>query len=157
MSENVVDQGATQASADDHKMIADTLRRAAAGVEAGDVNALMAMFYDSPATFLFDYGPPRSVSYEELHTGFVAALGGIDGSFRCEYPEIHSYLLSADAAWSWSIMRVGFKMRGGSQTDLIARVTDIWRKIDGHWVAVHEHSSVPVDVTTGTADLQSKP
>jgi len=40
---------------------------------------------------------------------------------------------------------------------LTVRVTDVYRKIDGKWLIVHEHVSVPVDIKTGQGDLQSKP
>jgi ketosteroid isomerase-like protein len=37
------------------------------------------------------------------------------------------------------------------------RLTDVLREINGKWLIVHEHVSVPVDVATGKADLTSKP
>jgi len=36
-------------------------------------------------------------------------------------------------------------------------VTDIYRKINGKWLIIHEHISVPVDLTTNKADLAAKP
>ena len=39
--------------------------------------------------------------------------------------------------------------------DLTVRVTDVY--IKGHWLIVHEHVSVPVDLDTGKPDLSSKP
>ena len=41
--------------------------------------------------------------------------------------------------------------------ELVVRVTDGYRKVDGNWLIAHEHVSVPVDVTTGKPDLMSKP
>jgi ketosteroid isomerase-like protein len=41
--------------------------------------------------------------------------------------------------------------------DLTVRVTDVYRKINGTWLIVHEHVSVPVDLDTGKPDLSSKP
>jgi ketosteroid isomerase-like protein len=40
---------------------------------------------------------------------------------------------------------------------LVVRVTDVFRKLDGHWRIVQEHVSFPVDVSTGKADLLSRP
>ncbi|HZF40664.1 MAG TPA: nuclear transport factor 2 family protein [Blastocatellia bacterium] len=36
------------------------------------------------------------------------------------------------------------------------RITNVYRKINGKWLIVHEHSSCPVDLTTGQADLSSE-
>jgi hypothetical protein len=37
------------------------------------------------------------------------------------------------------------------------RVTDGYRKVNGHWLVEHEHVSVPVDLDTGKPDMTSKP
>jgi ketosteroid isomerase-like protein len=37
------------------------------------------------------------------------------------------------------------------------RVTDVYKKINGNWLVIHEHVSVPVDLDTGKPDLTSKP
>ena len=39
-------------------------------------------------------------------------------------------------------------MRDGKTLDLTVRVTDVYRKIGGKWLIVHERVSVPVDLTT---------
>jgi ketosteroid isomerase-like protein len=142
--------------AQDRALIEQALREAAAGVEAGDVEQLMAMFDQGEEVFLFDYYPPRSVTSTELRRNFVASLETIDGAMTCFYEEIHPQLLSEDAAWSWAIMRVAFRTKDGAAVDLVVRVTDIWRKTDGRWRAIHEHASFPVDISTGAADLQSE-
>ena len=45
----------------------------------------------------------------------------------------------------------------GQPIDLVVRVTDGYRKVDGNWLIAHEHLSVPVDYATGKPDLMSKP
>ena len=40
---------------------------------------------------------------------------------------------------------------------LTFRVTDVWRKTNGKWLIIHEHTSFPVDYATGKADFLSKP
>jgi ketosteroid isomerase-like protein len=45
----------------------------------------------------------------------------------------------------------------GQPIDLTVRATDVYRKIKGNWLIVHEHVSVPVDLDTGKPDLSSKP
>lgn len=101
-------------TSDDAAIIAATLRQAAAVVEAGDVEGLMAMFHDSPETFICDYSPPRTADYQKIRENFLKQIGETDGKLICEYLEIHPNLLSADAPWSWSMMHVAGKMQDGS-------------------------------------------
>ena len=49
------------------------------------------------------------------------------------------------------------KGKDGNPIDMTLRLTDVLREINGKWLIVHEHVSVPVDVATGKADLTSKP
>ena len=45
----------------------------------------------------------------------------------------------------------------GKPIDPTVRLTDVYRKISGHWLIEHEHVSVPVDLDTDKPDLASKP
>jgi ketosteroid isomerase-like protein len=46
--------------------------------------------------------------------------------------------------------------KSGKPIDMIFRVTDVWRKEKGGWKMIHSHISVPIDMASGKADLQSK-
>lgn len=140
---------------DDLNIIKQIQHDAAAGVEAGDVDRLMAMFEEREDTFTFDFSPPRAVTAPQLRRNFSSLLREMDGPITCRYREIHPELLAPNAAWSWAIMHVVFRPKGGAEIDLVVRVTDVWRKSDGQWRAIHEHTSFPVDVMTGVPDLQS--
>jgi len=61
--------------------------------------------------------------------------------------------------WAYSHSIVHFACVNGDNTklDLILRVTDGYANFGGKWLISHEHISVPVDLATGKADLQSKP
>ena len=47
--------------------------------------------------------------------------------------------------------------KDGKPLDLTLRVTDVYKKMNGKWLVVHEHVSWPVDLETGKADFSSKP
>jgi ketosteroid isomerase-like protein len=47
--------------------------------------------------------------------------------------------------------------KDGTQSHVVVRSTDVWRKIDGKWLIVEEHNSVPVDMATGKPDMLSTP
>jgi ketosteroid isomerase-like protein len=73
--------------------------------------------------------------------------------------EIRDLSINADRlmGFSHSIQRVTGTDTKGNPVDLTVRVTDVYRKIKGNWLIVHEHVSVPVDLDTGKPDLSSKP
>jgi len=60
-------------------------------------------------------------------------------------------------AYGHSIQRVAGTNKQGKKLDLTVRVTDVYKKINGNWLVIHEHVSVPVDLETGKPDLTSKP
>jgi len=45
---------------------------------------------------------------------------------------------------------------GDKAAEINMRVTELYHKINGKWLIVHEHASVPVDLKTGKADILSK-
>ena len=52
-------------------------------------------------------------------------------------------------AYSHSIQHVKWTGTDGSPMEMTVRVTDVYRKIDGKWLIVQEHVSVPMDYATG--------
>jgi ketosteroid isomerase-like protein len=48
-------------------------------------------------------------------------------------------------------------LKGGEKFDTWVRFTEGYRQTNGHWRAIHDHISVPVDLATGTAVLNLKP
>ena len=139
---------------DEASAIVAVLTAAAAAVEAGRVDGLLAMFRDDPDTFLYDYMPPRTYDLDGLRRSFTAMTGDLDGAITCEVVECRVYPLGQNAAWSAALMHVVAPLRSG-RIEITYRATDIWMKTDGRWKAVHEHASVPVDPVSGQADLTS--
>ncbi len=68
-----------------------------------------------------------------------------------------SIVTDGKLAFSHSIQPGILTAKDGSKFNLVARVTDAYRKINGKWLIVHEHVSIPVDLNTGKADPTSKP
>jgi ketosteroid isomerase-like protein len=66
-------------------------------------------------------------------------------------------MTDGDLAFSHSNQRAVVTDKDGKKADITFRLTDVYRKINGKWLVVHEHVSVPVDVGTGKADLSPKP
>ena len=81
-------------------------------------------------------------------------------SSRARYSsEISDLSIATDGnlGYSHSIQHVSGTDMKGQPLNLTVRVTDAYRKINGKWLIIHEHVSVPVDMETGKPDLSSKP
>ena len=123
---------------------------------AKDVNGIMAC-YSPKDLFVFDAVPPREYpswdSYKKDWEGLMAAF---PGPINYTMSELNINVV-ASVAYAHNIQTGYFTDKNGTRFDAIVRVTDVFRKINGKWLIVHEHVSVPVDLMTGKADLQSKP
>ena len=60
-------------------------------------------------------------------------------------------------AYSRYFFSVAGITKAGNPLDFTLRITDVFKKINGNWLAIHEHASWPVDLRTGIADLSSAP
>ena len=123
-------------------------------VNAKDVNAIMKVY--DPYVVVFDVVPPRqyngAIAYRRDWQEFTKTLGPI--KFTISDLDIDA---NGNLGFSHSIQSVTGKDAKGQPFDLVVRVTDIYRKTNGHWLIVHEHVSVPVDLDTKKPDLLSKP
>jgi ketosteroid isomerase-like protein len=108
--------------------------------------------------FVFDVTPPRQYvgfdAYKKDFEDFFAAFPGPIDKFEVQDLSI---VTGGNVAFSHSIQPVIMTAKDGSKVNLVVRVTDGYRKINGKWLIAHEHVSVPVDLNTGKADPTSKP
>jgi len=125
--------------------------------KAKDVDKIMANYEHSQKLVVFDVIPPREyVGWDAYKKDWQDFLATFDGPITVEMNDL---TINADGnlGFGYSFQRVTGKMKGGEAADFTVRVTDVYRKTAGKWLIAHEHISVPVDMTSGKADLQSKP
>jgi ketosteroid isomerase-like protein len=106
---------------------------------------------------VYDIAPPRQKNHDQVVQFNKMLAENTVGKPICVYEEIHPVVVSKNFAYSYSIIHAAGKMKDGKEFDFRERSTNVWKKIGGKWRCLHEHNSVPVDVVTGQADLQSKP
>jgi len=139
--------------AKDEKEIAALLDRFAAAVNAKDIDEIMKVYV--PEVFAFDMVPPRQYvgtdAYRKDWEG-ILAMKTIDYT-------ISDVSITTDGTLAFSHFIGHTRGTGpdGKPAELVARVTDAYRKIDDRWYIVQEHVSLPVDPETGIADFTSKP
>jgi len=148
---------AAQAASGDEASIRALEGQFATAVNAKDINAIMRVYVPDESLFVFDVVPPRQYvgakAYTKDWAGFV---GTFNGPLKLEISDLN-VAVAGTMGYGHSIQRVSGTDTKGQPIDLTVRVTDVYRKIKGHWLIVHEHVSVPVDLDTGKPDLASKP
>jgi len=146
----------TPARADARADIKALEERFVAAFKAKDVEAIMRVYVPDQKLFVFDVVPPRQyVGAAAYRKDWQTFLGSFDGPITVELTDLD---VGADRnlAYSHSIQRVTGTDKQGKKLDMTLRVTDVYQRIRGRWLVIHEHVSVPVDLDTGTPDLASK-
>jgi ketosteroid isomerase-like protein len=149
--------GTSYAMSDDEAKI-ETLENAfVAAFNAKDVDAIMKVYVPDASLVVFDVVPPRQYlgadAYRKDWQDYFAML---KGPVKFWITDLHVET-AGTLGYSHSIQHVSGTDAKGQPIELVVRVTDGYRKVDGNWLIAHEHVSVPVDVTTAKPDLMSKP
>jgi ketosteroid isomerase-like protein len=120
-----------------------------------DVNTIMSFY--APGVFAFDVVPPREYptwnAYKKDWQDFFTAFPGPVANSLSEV----NITVVGSVAYTRCIDDGTLTGKDGSKMHMVVRVTDVLRKSNGKWRIVQEHVSVPVDLSTGKADLLSKP
>ena len=146
-----------QAASGDEASIRALESSLATAAMAKDVNAIMKVYVPDESLVVFDVVPPRQyVGAKAYAKDWSDFLGMFKGPLKFEISDL-SVTAAGTMGFGHSIQRVTGTDAKGKPVDLTVRVTDVYRKIKGNWLIVHEHVSVPVDLDTGKPDLTSKP
>ena len=105
----------------------------------------------------FDIVPPlRHIGADALRKLWEEVFSVYQGPI---YYEIHDLNITVgdDVAFIHSLNRINGTLNTGQKTDLWLRWTAGFRKINGKWLIVLNHNSVPADLAHGKAVLDLKP
>jgi ketosteroid isomerase-like protein len=129
--------------------------RYVAAVNARDVDAIMTGYVPGNELFVFDLGLPRQHAgwgdYKKDWQDFFVA---VQGPLKLDIKDL-GITTAGKIAFSHSIQHVIWTNKDGSVTEMNASVSDVYRKIDGKWLIVQEHLSVPIHIATGKAEMMS--
>lgn len=122
-----------------------------------DVNGIMANYARGKALFVFDAVPPREYpSWDDYKRDWEGLFSAFPGPASDKMSEL-SITVIGPVAYGHHIEDTTFTQKDGTKKEMVVRATDVFRKMNGKWLIVLEHVSFPVDITTGQADLLSKP
>jgi uncharacterized protein (TIGR02246 family) len=146
-----------RANSDDEQAIRDLESRFVAAFNAKDVDAIMKVYVPDQTLIVFDVVPPRQyVGADAYRKDWEGLFATFKGPLKFELSDL-TIVADGNLGYGHSIQRLSGTDAKGQPLELIVRVTDAYRKIDGKWLVAHEHVSVPVDLETGKPDLLSKP
>jgi ketosteroid isomerase-like protein len=142
--------------ADDAAEIRAAQNSIAAGAEARDLDKIMSNYWHSPELFVFDVYPPRQyVGWNAFRKDWRDFLAVYKGPITYQMQDM---FVDTDGKLGYVhvIEHIAGTTNAGKRDVINMRITEVYKKIEGKWQIVHEHASVPVDLTTRRADILSK-
>jgi ketosteroid isomerase-like protein len=128
----------------------------AAAFNAKDATKIMS-YYTHDDLFVFDVTPPRQfVGWDAYKKDWEGLLATSPGPLVFKLSDL-SVTVAGTVAYGHSIQSLQTTAKDGTKSDMVVRVTDVYRKVGGHWKIVQEHVSIPVDLGTMKPDPLSKP
>lgn len=127
----------------------------AEALRAGDIDGVMSIY--APELVAFDLVPPlKYVGADVYRNHWLEGWSLLQGAMGYEVHDLE-ITVGDDVAFTHSLNWSSATLTTGQKTDFWLRWTTCWCKIDGKWLIVHMHVSVPFDVRTGRAALDLKP
>jgi len=124
---------------------------------AKSIDKIMSLYIPDESLVVFDAVPPRQYvgarAFRKDYENFFAIFPG-PNSGRFEELRVAT---ASTLAYAHTIGTFVLTDTGGKRGTWVFRLTDVFRKLNGKWLIVHEHASWPVDPATGKADLLSRP
>jgi ketosteroid isomerase-like protein len=124
-------------------------------IRAMDLEGVMSHY--APDIVSFDVQPPlRQAGTGGKRKNWVEAFAVFQPPLDYEIRDL-TITVCSEAAFAFSINRLSGALGTGTRSGIWVRSTLCFRKIDGSWLIVHDHVSVPSDFVTGTALLNLEP
>lgn len=122
-----------------------------------NVEQVMACYAPGSAVRAFDIVPPLECSgHDAYRKNYEQFFAMYRGPIELELRDLQ-VVASSDMAFITVLERMAGTLTDGQKSEMWVRVTSVLRKMEGRWLIVHDHVSVPVDFASGTALLQLKP
>ena len=127
-------------------------------LNAKDIDGVMSLF--APNLVSFDitphFGALRYFGAENKRRAWQGNFATFTGPFSYEVHELN-VTTHGELAFVHSLNHVKATLSSGHITELWLRWTACFGRIDGVWVVVHDHVSVPADLEHGRAVMNLTP
>ncbi|GAC1620914.1 MAG: hypothetical protein NVS9B13_11760 [Candidatus Acidiferrum sp.] len=144
-------------AANDEAEIRQLLDRWTKAFEARDLNGIMSIYEPGEALVAYDIVPPLQYKgFDAYKKDYQEFLDQFQGAIAIEVRDL-SIVTGDRVAFSRGLERMTGTLKNGEKFDAWVRFTECYRKTNGHWLAIHDHISLPVDMETGKAVMNLKP
>jgi ketosteroid isomerase-like protein len=127
----------------------------AKAVRAKDVDRVLSLY--GPSIVSFDLDPPlRYAGADSKRRAWQEFFAAHTGPIAYEVRELN-VTTQGELAFVHSLNHVNGTLASGHTSDIWVRWTACFRRIDGVWLVVHDHVSVPADLAHGQAVLNLAP
>lgn len=124
-------------------------------VRAADVDRVMSSY--APGLVTFDIVPPlQKLGADGKRRNWMDVFVTYQSPLGYEVRDL-AITVGDEVAFAHSLNRIHGALKDGTKIDQWVRWTAGLRKIEGDWLIVHDHVSVPTDFTTGKALLFLEP
>ena len=127
---------------EDSAQIRTAIDRYLEAVRSKDLHRVMSCY--ARDIVAFDLAPPlrqNCAAYQKLWND---AFVGTEGPFEIDIYELE-VSASGDLGVAWGLEHVVATPKHGPSADMWLRWTASFRRVDGAWRIVHEHTSAPID------------
>ena len=146
---------ATTTQTREEAQISETMNTWAQELRARNLNAVMSHY--APDNVAFDLTPPLQVRGADAYRkNFETWFASVQGPIDYEIRDLH-ITTSDDVAFCHYLGHVKTRLTTGENSDYWVRVTSGFQRINGRWMATHEHVSVPFNMETKQALLDLQP
>jgi ketosteroid isomerase-like protein len=127
----------------------------AKAIRAKDIDAVMSFY--APTIVSFDLDPPlRYAGTDNKRRAWQEFFDAHAGAITYDLREL-SVTTHGELAFVHSLNHVSGTLASGQKSDLWVRWTACFQRIDGVWLIVHDHVSLPADLKRGQAVLNLTP
>jgi ketosteroid isomerase-like protein len=127
----------------------------AKSLRAKDIDGVMSFY--GPNIVSFDLGPPlRYTGPDNKRRAWQEVFAAYSGPITYEVRDLN-ITAQGEQAFVHSLNHVAGTLASGHTSDLWVRWTACFRRIDGVWLIVHDHVSVPADLAHGHAVMNLTP
>jgi ketosteroid isomerase-like protein len=139
----------------DEAAIRQRIEKLAKAISAMDIDGVMSSY--APDLASFDLIPPlRPVGAEAKRRNWEGAFAMFQPPLHYEVRDL-TITVGDDVAFGHSLNRLSATSKDGKKFGSWVRFTGCFRKIDGNWLIVHDHVSVPLDPPSGKALMNLEP
>jgi len=142
--------------ANDVRAIRALEQRYITAFNAKDVKTIMTCFVPDQSLLVFDLIPPREYRGAAACTkDWQDFLAAFPGPIQVQMTDL-SVTADGKVGFGHRIDHLALNDKDGKTTHYVVRVTHGYRKMDGKWLIVHEHASVPVDMASNKPVYESQ-